>query len=170
MSGSQRRRDEELRCVDVVAAIAGGMVESGAARRALFTDAAIAASLPAEQLAIGPYPLSFLAGCVRSLGLDGVLQLPELLVGEEPTLLVRAWMSAARSGRSPDVVGDEVFARWLEMVAVLLDSRRTATSVPVRASASADGPFSSSRTATTGAVGERRDVPDSADQFTGRGE
>ncbi|MFE3028886.1 hypothetical protein ACFXO9_31030 [Nocardia tengchongensis] len=121
------RPDEQLSGLDIAAAITDGIGEPGPARRAMFSGAAIAAAIRAERLAIGPYPLTFLAGCVRSLGLEGALRLPEPLIGEQRTVLAREWMSAAFAGSSPDVVRDEVFARWLGMVAVLLSARSTVT-------------------------------------------
>ncbi|MGO4649260.1 hypothetical protein AB4305_30620 [Nocardia sp. 2YAB30] len=137
MSDPTIRRDEELRGIDVEAAIAAGMVEPDEARTALFGAAAVAAALHAEELEVGPYPLEFLAGCVRALGLDGALELREPLIGEQPTELVRGWMSAARPPRSPDALRDQLFARWLDAVAVVLAARRH-----VRATAVAEKPGS----------------------------
>lgn len=117
------RRDEELRGLDVEAGLTMGMLLPGTARAAMFTDVAIAASWQAQELGVGPYPLAFLAGCVRSLGMEGALQLPEPLIGREPTALVRGWLSAA-FGPSRSIAGDDLFAQWLEMVAILLQTRR----------------------------------------------
>ncbi|MQY19512.1 hypothetical protein [Nocardia macrotermitis] len=123
-----RRTDEMLRGLDVEAAIVVGMPE-GEARRAMFSDAALAASHLAEALGAGPYPLEFLAGCVRSMGLPGALELPEPLIGAERTELVRRWMSAAVQGAGgTDIARDELFARWLERVAVLIALRRQVAS------------------------------------------
>ncbi|WP_406279916.1 hypothetical protein OH799_12960 [Nocardia sp. NBC_00881] len=124
MSDPKICRDEELRGIDVQAAIAAGMAEPDEARPALFGAAAVAAALHAEELEVGPYPLEFLAGCVRALGLDGALELREPLIGEQPTELVRGWMSAARPPHSPDALRDQLFARWLDAVAVVLAARR----------------------------------------------
>lgn len=88
------RRDEELRGLDVDAAITIGMALPGTARAAMFAEAAIAASWQLQDLGVGPYPVSFLAGCVRSMGLEGALELPEPLIGHEPTALVRKWLEA----------------------------------------------------------------------------
>lgn len=117
------RRDEELRGLDVDAAITMGMALPATARAAMFAEIAIAASRQLQDLGVGPHPVSFLAGCVRSLGLEGALELPEPLIGHEPTALVRRWMSAA-AGLSRNIARDDLFARWLEMVAALLHSRR----------------------------------------------
>jgi len=117
------RRDEELRGLDVDAAITMGMVLPGSARAAMFAEVAIVVSWQVQDLGVGPYPIRFLAGCVRSLGLQGALELPEPLIGHEPTALVRGWLSAA-AGPNRDIVRDDLFARWLEMVAALLHSRR----------------------------------------------
>ncbi|WP_063712925.1 hypothetical protein [Nocardia jiangxiensis] len=117
-----RRADEMVRGLDIEAAIVAGMPE-GDARRTMFSDAAIAASHLAEALGVGPYPVEFLADCVRSMGLGGALELPEPLIGPEPTALVRRWMSAA-AGTSSSIERDELFARWLERVAMLIAVRR----------------------------------------------
>jgi hypothetical protein len=117
------RRDEELRDLDVDAAITMGMALPGTARAAMYTEVAIAASWQLQDLGVGPYPVSFLAGCVRSMGLEGALELPEPLIGHQPTALVRRWLSAA-GGPSRNIARDELFARWLDMVAALLHSRR----------------------------------------------
>ncbi|MFE4459478.1 hypothetical protein ACFROC_19155 [Nocardia tengchongensis] len=116
---------------DVASAI--GMAEPGSARTALFTEAAITASIHAEQLAIGPNSPEFLARCVRSLGTDGALRLPEPLIDEAPTTLVHAWISAAQSNCSPDGLRDGLFAPWLETVTMLLALRRTATATSASA-------------------------------------
>ncbi|MFQ6329114.1 hypothetical protein ACLMAL_23665 [Nocardia sp. CWNU-33] len=126
MSTTPRRRDQDLSGVDIEQALTSGMAESGPARRALFTEAAIAASMQAEKLAVEPYSLTFLAHCVRSLGLDDALRLPEPLIGPAPTLLARNWMSAAYTGAVVDVARDDLFAQWLDMVAMLLASRKEA--------------------------------------------
>jgi hypothetical protein len=117
------RRDEELRGLDVDAAITMGMALPGTARAAMFAEVAIAASWQLQDLGVGPYPVSFLASCVRSMGLEGALELPEPLIGHQPTALVREWMSAA-AGLSRNIARDDLFARWLEMVAALLHSRK----------------------------------------------
>ncbi|WP_063045079.1 hypothetical protein [Nocardia pseudovaccinii] len=124
MSGPRIRRDEVLGEIDIEAAIAAGMAEPDEARSALFSAAAVAAALRADELEVAPYPLEFLAGCVRAVGLQGALELPEPLIGEQPTELVRGWMSAARLPRNPDALRDQLFARWLDAVAVVLTARR----------------------------------------------
>ncbi|MBF6081687.1 hypothetical protein IU485_09980 [Nocardia cyriacigeorgica] len=121
------QRDSALRRVDIAAAITAGIPEQGPARVALFGDAVVAAALSAEELATGSYPLQFLASC-RSLGLDAAVELPEPLIGAERTELVRGWMSAARAEPGIDVARDDLFARWLEAVALVMSVRaRTAT-------------------------------------------
>lgn len=117
--------DTDLRGLDVEAAIARGLAMDGPARAALFTEAAIAASWHAQDLGVGPYPLAFLARCVRSMGISAALELPEPLIGEQPTRLARDWMAAA-AGTGPSLAHDELFARWLEMVAALIATRRNA--------------------------------------------
>ncbi|MEV5834798.1 hypothetical protein [Nocardia sp. NPDC052112] len=124
MSVPRIRRDEALGEIDIEAAIAAGMAEPDEARSALFGAAAVAAALRADELEVDPYSLEFLAGCVRALGLEGALELPEPLIGEQRTELVRGWMSAARLPRDPDALRDQLFARWLDAVAVVLAARR----------------------------------------------
>ncbi|MGF6889196.1 hypothetical protein ABIA39_008517 [Nocardia sp. GAS34] len=123
MNGISVGRDEELRGLDVEAGLTMGMLLPGTAHAAMFTDVAIVASWQAQELGVGPYPLTFLAGCVRSLGVQGALQLPEPLIGHEPTALVRRWLSAA-TGPTRNIAHDDLFAQWLETVATLLQTRR----------------------------------------------
>lgn len=118
------RPDAALRGFDVPAAITRGMLLDGVPRRVLFGDAAIAAALEAEGRAVGPYPVRFLAGYVRSAGVDEALALPQPLIRPEQAGLARDWLAAARAaGATPAL--DDLFARWLEMVAALLTARRT---------------------------------------------
>ncbi|MCX4096756.1 hypothetical protein LBW94_030810 [Nocardia sp. alder85J] len=121
----ERRLDDDLWELDVEAAIRGGLPVEGPARTVLFTDAAIAAARDAEDFGIGPYPMMFLADCVRSMGLEAVRALPEPVIGAEAIVLVRSWMSAARTDREPDIVRDMLFARWLAVVGSLMDARRS---------------------------------------------
>lgn len=100
------------------------IASESAARGTMFAEAAIAASRRAEELGVGPYPLAFLAGCVRTMGLGAVYALPEPLIGEQPTVLVRGWMVAAGAKGAVDTARDEMFARWLERVAMLIAVRR----------------------------------------------
>ncbi|WP_280233232.1 hypothetical protein [Nocardia cyriacigeorgica] len=134
MTGPTTRRDTELRRIDVAAALTAGMPEQGPARIALFGDAVVAAALHAEDVGASAYPLEFLAGCVRSLGLDATAELPEPLIGAERIGLVRGWMSAALAEPGVDVARDDLFARWLEAVALVLAARarvaRTGSDVP----------------------------------------
>jgi hypothetical protein len=115
--------DAELAGLDVVAAIGRGIPADGQARQVMFTDAAIAAAIEAEELGAGPYPVAILARVVRAGGVAEALRLPEPLIGAEPTALARRWLEAALAA------GDEadlVFSRWLEMVATLLAVRQSA--------------------------------------------
>jgi hypothetical protein len=99
---------------------------TGAARSALFREVAIAASWQAEKLGIGPYPLSFLARYVRAAGVRGALELPEPLIGAERAELVRSWMSAAVAADTMPA-DDDLFAQWLDAVAMFLAVRRQAS-------------------------------------------
>ncbi len=89
----------------------------------MFTEAAIAASWEVQDHGIGPYPLRFLAGCVRAMGLRAALALPQPLIGAEPAELVHGWLAAA-VGWQDSIADDEMFARWLDMVATMLAVRR----------------------------------------------
>jgi hypothetical protein len=114
--------DAELAGFDVVAAIGRGILADGEARQVMFTDAAIAAAIEAEELGVGPYPVAILARVVRAGGVAEALRLPEPLIGAEPTALARRWLEAApAAGEETDLV----FSRWLEMVATLLAVRQS---------------------------------------------
>jgi hypothetical protein len=119
------RPDDELWELEVAAALRAGLPEEGPARALLFTDAAIAAARDAEDFGIGPYPMMYLAGCVRSMGLAAVQALPDPMIGTEAVALVREWMAAATPEDGPDVQRDLLFAQWLAVVGTLMDSRRS---------------------------------------------
>ena len=120
------RPDTELRDLDVEAAITRGMSWIGPARSALFRDVAIEASRQAQEAGVGPYPLTFLARYVRAAGIRGALELPEPLIDAEQAELVRGWMSAAVAADSGPA-DDDLFAQWLDAVAVFLAVRRRRT-------------------------------------------
>jgi hypothetical protein len=149
--------DAELAGLDVAAAIGLGIAADGQARQVMFTDAAIAASLMAEEAGVGPYPVAILARVVRAGGVAEALRLPEPLIGAEPTALARRWLEAARAAgdktagdkaagdkaagdkaagdkaAGDKAAGDKadlVFSRWLEMVATLLAVRVSARPAP----------------------------------------
>lgn len=124
------RADAQLRTLDVEDAIAAGLAvdsaadsaTSGAARRVMFGDVAVAASLHAEALGVGPHPLNHLARYVRAAGRAAALALPEPLIGERPTALARSWLTAA--GTDGGTAADDLFAQWLDSVAALIALRR----------------------------------------------
>jgi hypothetical protein len=135
--------DAELAGLDVVAAIGRGIPADGQARQVMFTDAAIAAAIEAEELGVGPYPVAILARVVRAGGVAEALRLPEPLIGAEPTALARRWLEAALAAAdNPEAAlaaadkaeaavaaadkADLVFSRWLEMVATLVAVRQPA--------------------------------------------
>ena len=118
------RPDTDLLDLDVEAAITRGMSWTGAARGALFREVAIAASWQAQDLDVDPYPLSFLARYVRAAGVRGALELPEPLIGAERAELVRSWLSAAITAE-PTPADDDLFAQWLDTVALFLAARRS---------------------------------------------
>jgi hypothetical protein len=117
------RPDSELAELDIDAAIATGLADDGAPRRDLFTAAAIAAALRLEPYGTGPHPVRFLARYVRAAGRTAALALPEPLVGAQPTILARQWLTAA-STVDDGLAGDQAFARWLDMVAAIVAIRR----------------------------------------------
>lgn len=119
-----RRFDSRLRTLDVAAALAAGMSGSPDDRDTVLAEAAVAAAVQLGDIGVGPNPVAFLAGCVRTMGLPAVRRLPEPLIGARATATIRVWMTAACSAEEPDVARDERFARWLEMVAAVLRSRR----------------------------------------------
>lgn len=119
------RPDAELRGLDVPAAITRGLLLDGVPRRMLYSDAAVAAALEAEERSVGPYPVRFLARYVRSAGVEEAMALPEPLIRPEQAELARDWLQAARAA-GPGLESDALFARWLDMVASLLAVRRAA--------------------------------------------
>jgi hypothetical protein len=121
---TDRRSDSELLDLDVEAAITRGLCRDGAARHLLLSDAAIAGSWKAERLGAGPRPIAFLARCVRTMGISGALELPEPLIGDARTSLARDWLIAALDAGRDDPEVDDLFARWLDRVALLLAFRR----------------------------------------------
>jgi hypothetical protein len=135
--------DAELAGLDVVAAIGRGIPADGEARQVMFTDAAIAAAIEAEELGVGPYAVAILARVVRAGGVAEALRLPEPLIGAEPTALARRWLEAALAAADNTEAAlaaadkaeaavaaadkaDLVFSRWLEMVATLVAVRQPA--------------------------------------------
>ena len=140
--------DAELAGLDVVAAIGRGIPADGQARQVMFTDAAIAAAIEAEELGVGPYPVAILARVVRAGGVAEALRLPEPLIGAEPTALARRWLEAALADNTEAALAaadkaeaavaagdkaDLVFSRWLEMVATLVAVRQSARPAAGRA-------------------------------------
>src|ERR1700728_743506 len=117
--------DAERAGLDVVADIGRGIPADGQARQMMFTDAAIAAAIEAEELGVGPYPVALLARVVRAGGVAEALRLPEPLIGAEPTALARRWLEPALAAGDKT---DLVFSRWLEMVATLLAVRQSSRS------------------------------------------
>lgn len=125
------RPDSELRDLDIARSITAGLASpADPTRRRLLTTAAIAAALRLEPQGIGPYPVRFLARYVRAAGRTAALALPEPLIGDEPTALVRQWLTAAATV-DDGLPGDEEFAQWLDTVAALIALRRGAQNAPV---------------------------------------
>jgi hypothetical protein len=113
-------RDAELARVDVHEALHDGLGTTGAAQRRLFGDAAIAAAIAADRLAVNPRSLTFLAEIVRRGGIPYAADLDESLPTPDQAALAHGWLTAARD--LPTV--DEACARWLDAVATILDVRQ----------------------------------------------
>ena len=114
------RRDADLARVDVLEALRDGLGTTGAARRHLFADAAIAAALAAERLDAQPGPLAFLAEIVRRGGIAYAAGIESAMPTREQSALARSWLAAVRE--LPGV--DDALATWLAAVAKILHVRR----------------------------------------------
>jgi hypothetical protein len=124
MTAPAIRPDLLLRSLDVPAAITRGLaMTGGGSSHALFTEAAIAASMQAAERGIGQVPLAFLARYVRTAGVAAALDLPEPLAVPDQADLVRDWLTAALTAGS-SVSHDLELASWLERVAILIALRR----------------------------------------------
>jgi hypothetical protein len=117
------RHDSELLGLDVPAAVTRGLLIDGGPRRALFTEAAIAASYQAEQTGIGPHPLGYLGRYIRAGGFAAALALPEPVIGEPGIELIRSWLRAGAAAGG-GVEREFLFGRWLAEVAALIELRR----------------------------------------------
>jgi hypothetical protein len=60
--------------------------------------------------------------------LPGSAQLRDPLIGAEPAALARGWLEAALAAGT-GIAQDQIFARWLQMVATLLAARRRAATL-----------------------------------------
>ena len=109
---------------EIETAITRGLLWPGAARRALLSEAAVAAAAELTDLRVGPFPVEFLAYCVRSMGLDRAQNLAEPLPGEPAGRLARTWLAAAAASGT-GLAGTDLFTLWLCRVAKLLAARRS---------------------------------------------
>lgn len=118
------RTDEQLLRLDIHAAFAN---TTNPDRTSQFVpgDVIVSAALRLEAAGVGPHPVAVLAGCVRALGLDETLRLPELLPATAASQLIRDW--TARLVPGPNVARDEALARLFESVATVMRSRRATT-------------------------------------------
>jgi hypothetical protein len=114
------RTDADLAGVDVLEALRDGLGTTGAAHRHLFGDAAIAAALAADRLAVAPRSMTFLAEIVRRGGVGYAADVEVALPTPEQSALARSWLAAVRA--LPSV--DEACASWLEAVAKILHVRQ----------------------------------------------
>jgi hypothetical protein len=111
--------DEQLAMIDLPATIRGGLT-SDSGQRQLFADGAVAAAIHADSLEVQPSSLAFLAEVVRRGGVAYAVGLPEPLPTAPQSELVRSWLNAAINANA------EVFARWLDAVAIVTGSRQFA--------------------------------------------
>jgi hypothetical protein len=131
------RSDEELGQLDVADLLRDGFGTVGAAHREFFADGAVAAAIAADRHGVFPRSITFLAEVVRRGGIGYAADLPEPLPRPDQAELVREWLNAARElARSTDGASNDrasndegandELARWLEAVAVILDTRHRA--------------------------------------------
>jgi len=112
--------DQQLLVLDLDVVIAAGLAGRTAEQtRLLFAEGAVAAAIRADAAGVLPRSLTFLAEIVRRGGLAYAAQLPEALPTPEQARLARGWIAAAPAGESP------AFARWLDAVAAIVESRRS---------------------------------------------
>jgi len=111
--------DEQLAALDVAELIADGLRSAGGTPR-WFGDGAVAAAIQAGRLEVPPRSLTFLAEIVRRGGVAYAAGLPEPLPTAEQSALAKKWLLAATEG------DDNVVARWLDAVAVILGARHQA--------------------------------------------
>jgi hypothetical protein len=117
MSRPGIRTDDQMATVDVPAAITEALRSTDPARH-LVTGAAVPAAIQAGQAGVLPRSLTFLAEIVRRGGAGYAVGLAAPLPTAEQTALVRPWLALAAAAEA-----DEVFARWLEAVAAIVDAR-----------------------------------------------
>ena len=111
---------------DLGAEITRGLLWAGPARKVLMGETAAAAAAQLTDLRIGPFPVEFLAYCVRSMGLAQARDLAEPLPGEAAARLARDWLAAAAEAGT-GLIGADLFATWLVRVAKMVAARRSAT-------------------------------------------
>jgi hypothetical protein len=114
--------DDQLLAVDVAILITGGVAERS---RPLFAEGAVAAAVRADAVGTLPRSLTFLAEVVRRGGLPYAAELSHPLPSSEQAQLARDWIAAALRAGRPTAGAATTFARWLDAVAAVVDSRRS---------------------------------------------
>ncbi|MFY1669100.1 hypothetical protein ACN27G_03945 [Plantactinospora sp. WMMB334] len=114
--------EDELRALDVPAALAAGLRDGGRPPG----EVAVAAALAADRLGTRPRSLTFLAEVVRRGGTGYAVTLPEPLPTPEQAALAASWLAAAYAVPEQGPEHDETLARWLENVALVVAARRRA--------------------------------------------
>jgi hypothetical protein len=114
--------EDELRTIDVPAALAAGLRAGGPPAG----EVTVAGALAADRLGTRPRSLTFLAEVVRRGGTGYAVTLPEPLPTPEQTALAATWLEAANSNPEQGPEYDETVARWLENVALVVAARRQA--------------------------------------------
>lgn len=119
------RSDAELADLDVPAAVTRGLLLAAWAAPGPVHRGGHRRRAPRRGGGHRPVPLGFLARHVRTGGFAAALALPEPVIGEAGTALVRSWLQAG-AATGADVGREHLFARWLAEVAALLELRRDA--------------------------------------------
>ncbi|MEO3744695.1 hypothetical protein [Plantactinospora sp. B5E13] len=119
---SERLDEDQLRTIDVPAALVAGLTAGGSPAG----ETTVAAALAADRVGTLPRSLTFLAEVVRRGGIGYAVTLPEPLPTPEQAALASTWLLAAASVEDPGPDHDETVARWLENVAMVLAARRQA--------------------------------------------
>lgn len=114
--------DADLADLDIAALLREGLPHDPR----VFADGAIAAAIELDRLGIPPRSLTFLAEIVRRGGVEYGAKLTEPLPTPESAELAKAWLEAAAEVEWRDnFEGGNVMARWLDAVALLVNSRRS---------------------------------------------
>lgn len=122
---SYRRTDDDMLAIDVPGLVRSGLGNLGGPQGSAFRgDAAVAASIAADQIDTSPQSLMFLAEVVRRGGRDAAAELAEPLPTPNQAALALTWLTAAADlARSREL--DNALALWLETVGRIVALRRS---------------------------------------------